>query len=379
MAKISVIEATTAVVPLKVPTAFATRDVIAREYTLIRVTGDDGVQGIGFCYAGSTAGHLVTRAALDLLAPVVLGADAHRTEGIWQEMYRESLLHGRAGSVMRAISAIDIAFWDRNARAANLPLWKYLGFWSSGSIAAYASGGYYRPGKDAGGLADEVKSYVDQGFTAVKIKVGRMSPSEEEARVAAARDAIGPETLLMLDANNAWQDLPTALEYVRRFENYNPYWIEEPFSPDDIENHARLSRATPVTVATGEIEAGRWRHRELINHGAATILQTDAAVCGGITEFRKIASLADANGLALSPHWFHDLHVPLVAATPNAQYVEYFPDSEVLNFRNLINRQVTVDNGRLLPHSEPGLGFDFDQNVLDSLGAKWEGKSLADS
>lgn len=378
MTKITSIEAATTVVPLATPTAFATREVVAREYTLVRVRGDDGVHGIGFCYSGSKSGHLVTQTVLDLLAPVVLGEQAHRTEGLWREMYQESLLHGRTGSVMRALSAIDIALWDRNARAANLPLWKYLGYWSRGAVPAYASGGYYRPGKGAEGLADELRGYVDQGFTAVKMKVGRLSPAEEQARVAAAREAVGPDTLLMLDANNAWSDLPTALQTIRRFEAYDPYWIEEPFSPDDIENHARLRLATPITVATGEIEAGRWRHQELIGRGAATILQTDAAVCGGITEFRRIAALADAHGLTLCPHWFHDLHTPLVASTPNARYVEYFTDSEVLNFRRLIDRQLVVEDGALVPHSEPGLGFDFDPGTLEELGTQWDARRAVD-
>ena len=378
MTTITSVKAATAVVPLATPTAFATREVVSREYTLVRVQGDDGVEGIGFCYAGSQSGHLVTRAVLDLLGPVVLGEQAHRTEGLWREMYQESLLHGRTGSVMRALSAIDIALWDRNARAAGLPLWKYLGYWSQGSVPAYASGGYYLPGKGPEGLATELKGYVDQGFTAVKMKVGRLGPAEEEARVAAAREAVGPDILLMLDANNAWSDLPTALQTIRRFEPYDPYWIEEPFSPDDIDNHVRLRTATPITVATGEIEAGRWRHQGLMSRGAATILQTDAAVCGGITEFRRIAAMADGHGLTLCPQWFHDLHTPLVASTPNAQFVEYFPNGEVLNFRRLIDRQLVVEDGALLPHNEPGLGFHFDPDILDELGTKWDTQRAAD-
>lgn len=374
MTRITSIEAATAVVPLATPTAFATRQVVTREYTLVRVHGDDGVQGIGFCYSGSNSGDLVTQAVLDLLSPIILGEQAHRTEGLWREMYQESLLHGRAGSIMRALSAIDIALWDRNARAASLPLWKYLGYWSHGSVPAYASGGYYRPGKGTEGLAAELKGYVDQGFTAVKMKVGRLGPAEEQARVAAAREAVGPDTLLMLDANNAWSDLPTALQTIRRFEPYDPYWIEEPFSPDDIENHVRLRLTTPITVATGEIEAGRWRHHELMERGAATILQTDAAVCGGITEFRRIAAMADGYGLTLCPHWFHDLHAPLVASTPNARYVEYFTDSEVLNFRRLIDRQLVVEDGALIPHSEPGLGFNFDPASLKEFGTTWDAR-----
>jgi L-alanine-DL-glutamate epimerase-like enolase superfamily enzyme len=172
---------------------------------------------------------------------------------------------------------------------------------------------------------------------------------------------------LMLDANNAWSDLPTALRFMKRVEPYDPYWIEEPFSPDDIENHARLAELTPVPVATGEIEAGRWRHKELLEQGAAAILQTDAAVCGGITEFRRISAVADVYGVTMSPHWFHDLHVHLVAATPNARFVEYFPDDAVLNFRRLIDRQLEVHKGRLRLPSLPGLGFNFDEEIVAEL------------
>jgi L-alanine-DL-glutamate epimerase-like enolase superfamily enzyme len=169
----------------------------------------------------------------------------------------------------------------------------------------------------------------------------------------------------MLDANNAWSDLPTALEYMKRYEPYDPFWIEEPFSPDDIENHAQLAGATSVAVATGEIEAGRWRHQELLEKGAAMILQSDAAVCGGISEWRRIASMAAGFGVTMYPHWFHDLHVHLVAATPNARMVEYFPDDQVLNFRRLVDTQLVFENGSLTVPTGPGLGFGFDKKAVD--------------
>jgi L-alanine-DL-glutamate epimerase-like enolase superfamily enzyme len=114
-------------------------------------------------------------------------------------------------------------------------------------------------------------------------------------------------------------------------------------------------------VATGEVEAGRWRHKELLDKRAATILQTDAAVCGGITEFRRIAAIADGYGVTLSPHWFHDLHVHLVAATPNGRFVEYFSDDSVLNFRRIIDRQLEVQRGKLRLPELPGLGFNFEK------------------
>jgi L-alanine-DL-glutamate epimerase-like enolase superfamily enzyme len=173
----------------------------------------------------------------------------------------------------------------------------------------------------------------------------------------------------MLDANNAWADLPTALLYCKRFEKYNPYWIEEPFSPDEVDNHARLSASTSISVATGEIEVGRWRFKELLDRQGAAILQADAAVCGGITEWRRIAHTAASYGVTISPHWFHDLHVHLVASAPNARYVEFFPDDQVLNFRRLIDRQLEVRNGELVLPKEPGLGFDFDERAVTKYAA----------
>lgn len=351
-------------VPLDRVTSFATRTVTAREYCLVKVRSSDGAEGIGFCYAGTTGGNIVRVAIEELLAPMLLGQDSHCVEGLWDHMYRETILQGRAGSVMRAISILDIALWDLNSRAAGLPLYRHLGCWTTDKVPAYASGGYYLEGKTPRHLGEEVAAHVRNGFRAVKIKAGRLAPAQEEERVRAAREAIGPDVLLMVDVNNAWADLPTALLYCRRFEDYDVYWVEEPFSPDDIENHSKLAAATTITIATGEIEAGRWRFKEILDKRAAEVLQADAAVCGGITEWRRIAQTAASYGVTVAPHWFHDLHVHLVASAPNARWVEFFPDDQVLNFRKLIDRQLVVKDGDLLLPQSPGMGFNFDEKAL---------------
>ncbi|NUL46056.1 mandelate racemase/muconate lactonizing enzyme family protein [Cellulosimicrobium funkei] len=378
MTVITNLEACTVRVPLPAPLAFSTRGVTSRDYTLVRVRSDEGVQGIGFNYSGSSGGSMVSLAARDVFAPIVLGEDPFRVEGLWQEMYQESLLHGRVGSATRAMSAIDIALWDHNARLVGLPLWKLLGGYHRETVPAYASGGYYFPGKTPEKLADEVRGYVDLGFKAVKIKIGRLDSAGEEERVRAVRQEVGPDVLVMLDANNAWKDLATALRYTRRLEQYDPYFVEEPFSPDDIDNHARLARATTIPVATGEVEAGRWRHKELLDKEAAVILQTDAAVAGGITEWRRIAATAASYGVPLAPHWFHDLHVHLVGSTPNAHFVEYFHDSSVLNFRDLIDRQLEIKDGGLVLPTGPGLGFNFDEEAVERFRiTSWQAEPLS--
>jgi len=156
-------------VPLDKVTSFATRTVSARDYCLVKVRSSEGVEGIGFCYVGSTAGRIALAAVEELLAPKLIGQDPYRVEGLWLEMYAEALLQGRAGTVMRAISILDTAIWDLNARSVKLPLHRYLGSVAKDRVPAYASGGYYLDGKTPKKLGDEMASYVDAGFSAVKM------------------------------------------------------------------------------------------------------------------------------------------------------------------------------------------------------------------
>jgi L-alanine-DL-glutamate epimerase-like enolase superfamily enzyme len=344
-----------------------------RDYVLVKIGSADGHEGIGLTYAGSSAGSVVQEAINVLLAPLLIGAETFMIEGHWEKMYREAILHGRSGSVMRALSAIDIALWDLNARSVGLPLWKYLGAHSAGSVRCYASGGYYGSKKTARDLANEMRSYADQGFKAVKMKVGLLETAQEEERVKLVRESIGPDIELYLDANNAWPDLRTALRYLRRFEPYLPGWIEEPFSPDDIESHSRLTAATSIPVATGEIEAGRWRFKALLDKRAAHLLQADGVVCGGLTEWRRIASLASAYGVPISPHAWHNLHVHFTASVSNSPFVEYFVDDSIINLQPLLDRRLDPVDGIITLPTGPGLGFNFDESTVERYGVtKWE-------
>src|SRR5690554_3914338 len=141
------VQARTISVPLDNATSFSTRKVFARDYTVVKIQTADGHEGIGFCYGGSRGGVMVTHAVRELFKDMLIGESALRVEGLWDDMYQETLLHGRAGSTMRALSIIDVALWDRNARAAGLPLSQYLGGYAKDTVKAYASGGYYLDGK----------------------------------------------------------------------------------------------------------------------------------------------------------------------------------------------------------------------------------------
>jgi L-alanine-DL-glutamate epimerase-like enolase superfamily enzyme len=351
-------------VPLERPIGFSTRTLNRRYYTLVKIRAD-GLTGIGFCYAGHRAGTLSTLAVRELFRELLIGQDPTAVEALWDRMFRESLLHGRRGAVLRALSAVDIAIWDLLARAAGLPLYRYLGAFREGWVPAYASGGYYGDGKTADDLAAECAEYVAAGFKAVKIKVGRLTPSDDAARLAAVRRAVGEGVQIFLDANNAWTTAEEAVRAIRCFEPFNPGWIEEPLPPDDIDGHAVVARATRVPVATGEVEGTRWGFKALLERGAAAVIQPDAAVCGGITEFRRIAALAAAFSVPVAPHWFHQLHAHLVAATPNAIWVEYFRGHEVFNFGRLLAvPDLQVENGGLKIPEHPGHGVELDEGAV---------------
>jgi L-alanine-DL-glutamate epimerase-like enolase superfamily enzyme len=364
--RVTAIDARTIAIPLRVPLAFSTRRVEKREYTLVRVRTSDGVEGIGYCYCGNRGGHLVTQFVRGLLRDHVVDADPAAVETIWTRMYRDSVLLGRRGAAVRAISAIDMALWDVIGKSTGLPLYRLLGGPKTDRVPCYASGGYYWDNVDHDKYVfDELRKYVEAGFTAVKIKVGRLSAKEEVRRARVAREAIGPHVALMMDANNAWPDATTAIAAINQLAEVDPFWVEEPLMPDDIRGHATIREKVRVPIATGEIEATRWGFQALLEQRAVDMLQPDATVLGGITEFRKVAALAAGYDVPLYPHWMHHLNVSIVAAFPNAVMVEYFPDLSVLNLGEVLQDPIRASGGTMPLPQEPGIGLTFDETAVN--------------
>jgi L-alanine-DL-glutamate epimerase-like enolase superfamily enzyme len=365
------IQVTPVRVPLDRPVSASGIEWRFRDYVLVTVTCEDGSYGIGFSYVGTGGGRAAAIAAQELLVPHAMGQDPRGVRSVWDRMYRSTLIQGRAGLVMNGLSAIDIALWDRNARAAGLPLHGYLGAGGDQkSVAAYASGGYYAEGKGPEELAEEIAGYTAMGFTAVKIKAGLLSVAEEEKRVRAVRDVIGGEGLLLLDLYNSWDDLSGAMPFIHMCRRYHPYWIEDPFLPDDLDNFARLAERIPEPLATGEFHCGRFSFKHIVETGAASIIQPEAPRCGGITEWLRIAGMAAGHGIAVSPCWFHQLHVHLVPSIANGLFVEYFADDTVLNFDRLIDRPLSIRNGTIELPQGPGLGFDFVVEAVDAFALR---------
>ncbi|MBC7189884.1 mandelate racemase/muconate lactonizing enzyme family protein, partial [Candidatus Aerophobetes bacterium] len=251
------------VVPLSCPVDIPIMDsrlrITKRDALIVKVKTDTEIVGIGEAAIHGGAVEAVAQ-AIKRFASWIEGEDPLYVEKIWEMLYQRSMQHGRRGIAIMALSGIDIALWDIAGKAAKLPLYKLLGAFKD-EIPAYASAGFYIEGEDKKKLAEKMESYVDRGFRAVKMKVGRMpSPllsdanicyttlEEDIERVRVVREAIGRKTVLMLDANNAW-NLKEAIRAINHFKAFDPYFIEEPLPTDDIEASCILTRSVDIPIA----------------------------------------------------------------------------------------------------------------------------------
>ncbi|MDR9432165.1 MAG: mandelate racemase/muconate lactonizing enzyme family protein [Natronomonas sp.] len=352
-------------IPLKEPVAFATRVVEERDHAIVYIRTDDGIEGVGYTL-GYGGAHLIADAINDILGPMIEGEDARDTERLWRQMFDGTVQIGRKGLMVRAISIVDIALWDIKAKQADQPLYKFLGAHTE-SVEAYASGGYYREGKGTEGLREEMQTYVDRGHDVMKMKVGRLPAEEEVERVRAARETIGPDRTLLLDANCKWKNKQEAVNACRMFGEYDPYLIEEPVMPDNVHLMSEINKALDYPVASGELEFNRYGFEHLLREGAIEVVQADATVVGGITEWLKVANTAASVDIPVAPHYNWDLHAQLVASIENGLWVEYFyRDSDIKVFDDVLEYELTPDDeGMMHLPDRPGHGIVLDRAKLE--------------
>src|SRR5215468_7291097 len=351
---------------------------------LVEIETDERVVGIGEAGVGggATAGVIEK-----VLRPMLIGEDPLLIEGLWQRMFARTRQFGRRGVVMNAISGIDIALWDIAGKVARLPLYRLLGGCRD-RVEAYASGGFYQEGKSLDDLADEAERYRAQGFTGMKMKIGRnpstqthlrhlaehaelceVEPEEDIARVAAVRKALGPRAKLMVDVNCAWSPA-MAIQMGRALEPYDLYWIEEPVTTDDIDGSARVAAALSTPIAGYETELGLYGFRELITRAAVDIVQPDVAWAGGFSECRRVAALAQAHHLMVAPHAFAgavllaaSLH--LIASIPNGLVLEFDQNPNGLR-DELLKEPIQIDSDGMIRLPEgPGLGLELDPAAVE--------------
>jgi len=356
--------------PFKEKISDAARKISGRDVLLIELFTDEGITGLGFLtglgVAFGSEMQVINAIVEKGLKPMVIGQDPFNFERLWDLMYRGTTRYGRKGAAVRAISGVDMAIWDLIGKKTNTPVYKLLGGYSE-KIKVYASGGFYTERNEIPELVEEMKSYIEQGFKAIKMKVGK-DVNFDTKRVEAVRKAVGEEIDLLIDANEAW-DFNTAFRFIKAVEQYNIYWLEEPVAPDDIEGFINLTKCSTIPIAGGENEYTKYGFKDLITRNAVNVVQPDVTRVGGISEWMKVAAMARAWNMPCVTHAVQEVHISLVTAISNAPMMEYFTRQHYLQtfLSDLFVEPATlhnVINGYVYAPDAPGLGLKVDNDLV---------------
>jgi L-alanine-DL-glutamate epimerase-like enolase superfamily enzyme len=349
----------------------ATRTVDARALYL-KIKTDAGLEGV--------YGPIDTEAAIVVdqqLRRFLVGKDPLAIEALWDQMHRSNR-HSRRGHFMMAISAVDNALWDLRGRYFEAPVYRLLGGPTRRDVEAYASClGYSVEPEAARARAIDVKKQgyrCQKWFCAYGPGDGAAGLMKNVEMVRVLREAVGPETELMIDAFNGW-NLDYAIAWAKQVEQYRPRWIEEAFVSEKIDSFVALRKATSIPVATGEHIYGRWEVNEFLRAGAITVVQADPEWCGGVSELVKICAVASIYDAQVIPHG-HALHAPLhvvAAQSPmTCPLVEFLLTKMTNNYYYFEKNQPTPVGGRIALPERPGFGIEFDPaRVEKQTPAKW--------
>lgn len=354
------VKLSTARLPLSVPISdakvFTGRQKPMTEVVFLfaEITTEQGHSGLGFSYS-KRAGGPAQYAHAKEVAEGIIGEDPNDIGKIYTKLLWAGASVGRSGVATQALAAIDIALYDLKAKRAGLPLAKLLGSYRDSVQTYNTSGGFLNA--TLAEVKERATQSIDDGIGGIKIKVGLPDSKEDLRRVAGVREHIGWDVPLMVDANQQW-DRATALRMGRQLEEFNLIWIEEPLDAYDFEGHAHLAQVLDTPIATGEMLASVAEHKGLINANGCDIIQPDAPRVGGITQFLRLAALADERGLGLAPHFAMEIHLHLAAAFPREPWVEHFDWLDPL-----FEERLETKNGRMIVPDRPGLGVTLSEQA----------------
>ncbi|MDH4094635.1 MAG: mandelate racemase/muconate lactonizing enzyme family protein [Betaproteobacteria bacterium] len=345
-------------VPLPVVLSDSTHGTITHfELITAQVRDADGAEGLGYTYTVDSNGLAVHAVVDKYLRRVLEAADASRIEDLWQKMWWAVHYGGRGGPSVLGISAVDIALWDLAARRTKQPLWRHLGGFDP-CVPCYAGGIDLEFTIDQ--LMKQTDGFLERGFRAIKMKVGRASLREDVERVRAMRRKLGPDFPLMADANMRWS-ADTAIRAARQLRECELVWLEEPTIPDDVDGHARIVREGGVPIATGENLHTLYEFKQMIAAGGVTFPEPDVSNCGGVTVFMKVCALAEAWNLPVTSHGVHDLTVHLLAAAPNRSYLEIHG----FGLERFMAEPMLMQDGMAIAPERPGHGVALEWKKLE--------------
>ena len=349
---------------LPLPTALTDAmhgEMLAFELNTVRLRDAEGAEGTGYTFTCGRNGAAIDAVLRRDFAELLAGQDADRIEFLWNRLWWASHYGGRGGPTVLALSAVDMALWDLKARRLQQPLWKLLGGHEP-RVKCYAGGIDLQLTIDA--LLRQTDDNLARGFRAIKMKVGRARLAEDVERVKAMRQHLGEGFPLMVDANMKWT-ADEAIRAARAFQPFDLTWLEEPLIPDDVEGQARVVREGGLPIASGENLRTLWEFKQLIASGGVTFPEPDVTNCGGVTTFMKVAHLAQAFNLPVTSHGAHDVTVHLLAAAPNASYLE----AHGFGLDNYIAQPLAIEDGFAVAPDRPGHGIEFDWDALQRIRA----------
>ena len=331
------------------------KDIRSIGCVLVFIDTDREVTGESLVFTFGTKRLDVLNSMVVSLKSEVIGEDPHSTERIWQRLWHELRFFGDKGMSLFGISAIDMACWDAVGKAAGEPLHKLCGAYRD-EVPAYASGLWLFQSIEE--LIVEARSFLAEGFRAIKMRIGKPRLEDDVDRVGAVRQAIGPEVDLMVDANQRFT-VEHAIRLGRKMEKFNLTWFEEPVPAHDIEGSARVAAELDVPIASGENEYTRYGFRHLLEAKAADILMPDLARVGGFTELLKVAHMAEVYDVPISPHIFSEQNLQILGAIPNGVYLE-----TMSRFSPLYQEKLELRDGWIVLPGRPGIGFTFSPDAI---------------